>query len=106
MCMYIYIHLWSPSLLVCLYVITYMHTKFESVGMCLHICKLSLHVLMYISTYRHMETNCVWVYIYICVHQVCRCVYAEYMYVCVYVHTFTPNPHVCVHIFAYMYTCV
>ena len=105
MCMCTYLHVWSPSLL-CVYTITSMHTEFESVGRCLHICTLSLHVFVYISTYIHTETTCVWVCIYIYVHQVYRCVYAEYICVCVYLHTCTPNPHECVHIFTYMHTCV
>jgi len=120
MCTYTYLHVWSPSLLVWVYIITYMHTEFESVGICLQICKLILLVFVYISTYIHTETTCVWVYIYIYVHHVHRCVYAEFtcmcaciykhvrqihMCVCIYLHICT-RTYKCMHTCLFLYMCV
>ena len=89
--MYTYLQVWAPSLLVCVYIFTYMHTEFASVGIFFHVYKLSLHV--------HMETTCVWVYIYIYVHQVYRCVYTEFTCMCAYIYIHVRQIHMRVYIF-------
>ena len=98
-CMYTYLQVWAPSLLVCVYIFTYMHTEFASVGIFFHVYKLSLHVLVYKSTYIHIETTCAWVYIYIYVHQVYRCVYTEFTCMCAYIYIHVRQIHMRVYIF-------
>jgi len=46
------------------------------------------------------------VYLHICKPSLQMCVRRVCMYVCIYLHTCAPNPHVGVHIFTYIYTCV
>ena len=81
-----YLHVWSTSLLVCVYIITYMHTEFETVDRCFHIGRLSLHVFVYISTYNG-NYMCVGIYLQICTPSLQMCV---------------RRVHVCVRIFTYM----
>jgi len=120
MCICTYLHVWSLSLLVCVYIITYMHTEFASVGRCLHICKLSLHVFVYISTYIHTETTCVCgcivAYMYTkftgaCTPSSCMCAYIYihvrqiHMWVCICLHICTRAykcMHRCLFLYAYM----
>jgi len=71
----------------CVYMVTYSHTKFACVYVYLHICRPSLHVCEYIYTYFHAEFACVCVYIYTYASRV-------YVCVCVYMYICTPSSHV------------
>ena len=70
---YTYFHVWSPSLLVFVYMFKYMHTEFAS-GICV--------------TYMKTEFTCVCVHINIPIH-------GNYMFEGLYLHISTPSLQMC-----------
>ena len=87
MCLCIYQHIYTRKLHVWGFIFTNIYTKFTDV------CTPSLHVCVYVLTYMCATSTCVCVYtclyahvrINACIHVcVCTCVYG-YIYVCIYV---------------------
>ena len=91
MCMCTYLHIWSPSLLVFVYIFTYMHTEFVS-GIYVYICANWVYMCLYI--YQHIYTRKlhVWGFIF------------TYIYT-KFTDVFTPSLHVCVYVLTYMCVC-
>ena len=59
----------------------------------------------YVQMYIHTETTCLRVYIYIYLHQVYRCVYADFTCMCVCIDIHVRHIHMCVCIYLHICTC-